>query len=441
MLIFRFSLAVVASVGLNLSNAKGLREADTDIIDDHLFGKSHGSQSPAALSPADGRKSSPTILDLEQEPQILLPDLPDEELPAGGHYILQEDGEARGLTTPKNNPENTSGYSNDPSTFKAPFPRELPTNQVIVSPEQHSSLLSSGRLQNPVDLRTLIGLYNDLPFMIAKDRLTATFGSYELYEFLYRIGKKVQERLPWYKLRLNDLSAAHGGRLCFRNGRRQLCHGSHQYGVDADVGYIFTDPELLNAPDMPDWDLEKETLVRSRGTTRWNASARRGIRSKLQSAKNRVARSYMRAANISYGNVQNHGDVEKSVSENSTRVYRRFARTRVASNVPQNKGLRTDVHDEVMWEMLKEAVNTQQMLLVITTRKIKKHFCELAIRNGEIQTLTDDTTTAGEVLRRMYTEGMYHVDHFHFRVKCSSLQPNCYQQDDPPTGDTRCESL
>ncbi len=298
---------------------------------------------------------------------------------------------------------------------RAPWIGPYPEDQVHVSthPLNKKKSWTMGSLKDALNFLVLTENMPDLPFRIIKPQEKAYYGSIEMYDFLYTLGRKVQEFLPNYKLRIGDISQEQGGRLCFIEGRKWKCHQSHQYGVDVDVGYIFDDPDLEFAKDFPDWD------------------------TRLSSRQIQNSQVYL----------QKKGRSLKINRRNLRRGFRNTPSRRLTSISQDNinrapnalRSLRKDIQGDIMWEMLKTAVSSKQLILSVVSPSIKAYFCKQAWLKGDIDHPRDDSTLGGEVLRRMFTEKKYHGDHFHFRIRCSSSQPNCIQKDEfPATGDNGC---
>lgn len=86
---------------------------------------------------------------------------------------------------------------------------------------------------------------------------------------------------------------------------------------------------------------------------------------------------------------------------------------------------------EEQWELFKMFNETKLVDRVFIHRKLKKALCNFAITRGEI-TKDSNEGVAFETLWRLQPRQSDHADHFHLRVKCSSIQQGCLSMADPP---------
>lgn len=84
---------------------------------------------------------------------------------------------------------------------------------------------------------------------------------------------------------------------------------------------------------------------------------------------------------------------------------------------------------EDQWKLFKFVVSTKYVDRIFIHPLLKKALCEFAIKEGEIKP-NQNEGLAYETLRRLRPE-KNHYDHFHIRVKCSTVQKRCFQMADP----------
>lgn len=86
--------------------------------------------------------------------------------------------------------------------------------------------------------------------------------------------------------------------------------------------------------------------------------------------------------------------------------------------------IREDWEIEKQWELFKMFNETKLVDRIFVHKKLKKAFCDLAKKRGEVQSTTQEGL-AFETLWRLQARPSDHADHFHLRVKCSSMQSAC----------------
>jgi penicillin-insensitive murein endopeptidase len=96
------------------------------------------------------------------------------------------------------------------------------------------------------------------------------------------------------------------------------------------------------------------------------------------------------------------------------------------------KGLaREDWLIDMQWGLFKMFNETKLVDRMFIHRKLKKAMCNFVIAKGEITADTKEGI-AFETLWRLQPRQSDHADHFHLRVKCSSIQQGCLAMPDPP---------
>jgi penicillin-insensitive murein endopeptidase len=97
-----------------------------------------------------------------------------------------------------------------------------------------------------------------------------------------------------------------------------------------------------------------------------------------------------------------------------------------------SKGLaREDWLIDMQWGLFKMFNETKLVDRMFIHRKLKKAMCNYVISKGEITADTKEGI-AFETLWRLQPRQSDHADHFHLRVKCSSIQQGCLAMPDPP---------
>ncbi|MFS4457677.1 penicillin-insensitive murein endopeptidase [Bdellovibrio sp. HCB2-146] len=86
--------------------------------------------------------------------------------------------------------------------------------------------------------------------------------------------------------------------------------------------------------------------------------------------------------------------------------------------------IREDWEIEKQWELFKMFNETKLVDRIFIHRKLKRALCDLAKKRGEVQASTQEGL-AFETLWRLQARPSDHADHFHLRVKCSSIQSAC----------------
>lgn len=92
---------------------------------------------------------------------------------------------------------------------------------------------------------------------------------------------------------------------------------------------------------------------------------------------------------------------------------------------------REDWMMDLQWGLFKMFNETKLVDRMFIHRKLKKALCNYVISRGEITAETNEGI-AFETLWRLQPRQSDHADHFHLRVKCSSIQQGCLAMPDPP---------
>jgi murein endopeptidase len=117
----------------------------------------------------------------------------------------------------------TQAYSDDVNRLLAPL--EEGVNQARGRP-------NGGKLVGGIDLRPLLEQLGSFAgFRIMQPKRGITFGTSELVSLIVKVGQWVQRHVPGFTLDVRNMAAHGGGKLGDQ--------GSHQTGIDADIGYIF----------------------------------------------------------------------------------------------------------------------------------------------------------------------------------------------------------
>lgn len=233
-------------------------------------------QSPA---PAPAEPVAPTVTppEVQYEPEFPIPARPPVTVP--------QDPSSLPLPLPPPPAPPVPAPSPQPSrpATPAPSPRPTPTPAPSTGPspspspstarpnpparaDQAIGPTGNGRLRNGVDLFKYQLDNAPIAFVILRPERQAHFGTNEMAYILAHMARFTKDLVPGYSLVIGDVSRQTGGRL----GR----HLSHTNGLDADIGYFFSDPplqlQLSNAvpggvvhtkwlPD-PQWKLFKHTV-------------------------------------------------------------------------------------------------------------------------------------------------------------------------------------
>lgn len=112
---------------------------------------------------------------------------------------------------------------------------------------------NDGRLRNATSILTKQETLKETAFFeVGTPSRNRHFGTYEMAEFISRLGKNLYETHD-HKLFVGNISQKSGGKvLSLKNGKPQydkkgnpiLAHASHQNGVDADLGYPTTNDNV-----------------------------------------------------------------------------------------------------------------------------------------------------------------------------------------------------
>lgn len=106
-------------------------------------------------------------------------------------------------------------------------------------------------------------------------------------------------------------------------------------------------------------------------------------------------------------------------------------------NFVQNDKVTQNFLEKENFELLSTLVNSQSIDRIFVNKRIKQAFCKLTNNEELEKTLENDQIV--ETLRRIRVE-KNHADHFHIRIKCSTLQPRCRMATEPPHG-TGCDKI